>query len=262
MFKYVACDCVSKSQNCFSGVIRTAVGSCTSDVTAASSCKGVQFTNSTFSGTAPVSTNVTSVSAASLVSTTSSSSLQKRAVQTANYDVVPNAAGSLIGQIIGNGVSYSLSQTAVTDVTVCLPVDSSIPKSSAYTIYDIAEVSSAGAVSCPYYINTTISGTSICGSVPAFKNATFVPVLRNSIAKNAVVAASTTTTVAITSSKTSGNSSTATSTILSTMSGNSSTAASGNNNAATDSTRSAAKPIAKAGVLEILTGIATLLFTL
>ena len=38
---------------------------------------------------------------------------------------------------------------------------------------------SNGTLSPAFYANITISGSSICGTVPAFQNASFIPIARN-----------------------------------------------------------------------------------
>lgn len=127
-------------------MIQSPLGSCTSDVTSSSSCQGVKIAPGTFEGSIPVSTTATLISAASFVGSESNSAdkvIQKRATgtQKANYKVVVNSAGSLVGQIVGNAVSYEFSKSAITPLELCLTIDSSIPLDrTEFPNYDFAQV--------------------------------------------------------------------------------------------------------------------------
>lgn len=103
---------------------------------------------------------------------------------------------SVIGQIIGDGRTYSFSTSSSGNMTICLDLDPSIPQDTS-TYANLDFVTSTGtSLSLPLQVNVTISGTQYCATVPAFQSSTFVPIIRNNaIIISASAGTSTTTKV-------------------------------------------------------------------
>lgn len=81
--------------------------------------------------------------------------------------------------MIGNPLTYNVSSTAATNVSVCLPITLSIPRNlSAYPNYDVAKVSGSYAVA-QYASDVKFTGDQVCASAPLGTGATYVPVIRS-----------------------------------------------------------------------------------
>lgn len=143
VFSAVACDCLTDRTDCFSGAVSTPLNSCKMDPASTSSCSGVLVTPETFNSTVPITAEVELVSSASFVGTTASgSTLRKRSSETTDYNVVTNMyKNGTSGQIIGNGYTYSFSEASTSNVTVCTPIDSSIPQDgTSFPLYGVSAV--------------------------------------------------------------------------------------------------------------------------
>jgi hypothetical protein len=151
VFKYVGCDCADAKANCFNDVISSTLGTCQLDPSVSGSCLGVKFINSSFDTTLVVSGTVVVISSANFVGG-SSGALTKRMVNVRQnhlvkraaagvYDVVKNGDGSVIGQIVGNALGFEFTVAATGQVSVCLPIDTSITQNTAdYPNLDFSQV--------------------------------------------------------------------------------------------------------------------------
>ena len=144
VFQAFTCDCIDAKSDCFNSLITSNVGGCTADTSDLSNCNGVVIDSGTFNTAVPVSIDVDLVASANFLGAPSDSPLRKRATKKktkANYKVVKNSVGTLVGQIVGNAMNYTFSTSASGNVSLCLPVDSSISlNTTAYPNYDIAPV--------------------------------------------------------------------------------------------------------------------------
>lgn len=189
IFEYVSCDCLTNSTSCFSKEdIKAPLVSCNADPAATSACGGVEIVPGTFPNGTSVSIDVQFVSSASYVNEAANLLKRdmgldnKRAASTFGaYEVVKNGDGSVIGQIVGNGKSFSFGTMPESGIKICLDVDPNISQdNSKYPKLDFAK-SIDSSLDVPLGITVTLVGAQYCGTVPAFKTGIFVPVIRKEV---------------------------------------------------------------------------------
>jgi hypothetical protein len=164
----IACDCGSKSDNCF-GTPETIIDStCRIDPQTEGSCSVVS--NVTLSGNSSVEVTVGNVAPLYFLdNSTTNSTMTKRSVS--NIYAVIQSNGQIVGQLVGSGQSVS---GVGSQFTICLPTSLTIAVDSIYTVPDFVQLN-GNSLSTPMGLQVTIIGTDYCAVV---SDGTYFPILK------------------------------------------------------------------------------------
>jgi len=194
ILELVGCDCAG-GVNCFSTPSPVVLNKCRADPGVPNTCSGVSYNSSAFGGTASATVSISQVNAGAFsaaytqvngmvtqatdgkfklfqTSGTGSSTLSA-----ANYAVVVNSQGAIVGQLLGNAQVVSFSSAPSAPVTLCLTKNPSIPTSSAYTVNDFGLTNSNNQI-IPQAMTVTVNGDKFCAPIRA--SGSYWPVLRSS----------------------------------------------------------------------------------
>jgi hypothetical protein len=187
--KKIACDC-SGEQNtdCYSELEYVKVGEMDllNGLEADGEYANVRVTvggDALENGTDISSVTVSSVQDLSPIINTGASSRKRAALASAQYDVVENANGAIVGQLVGAGAALTSETNLSSSVLLCLEIDFDIDlDNTSYPEPDIGMLE--GEVVIPQGISIVIQdGTHICGNVSA--EGVYFPIYRMESWENA-----------------------------------------------------------------------------
>lgn len=180
-----ACDCGTQGSLgdhvCWAGVIEAQVLECTGRPN--SKCGSLRNLADTINSTLPAPTIAGYTAPATQFTNTTASSFTRAFAaigNSAQYAVITNQKGIVVGQLVGDGAKYQFSQAPSGPFELCLTVRADIDQDVAtYPVLDFANSTASGAPAGP--MNTTINvvGDEYCATLPASQaGTTFYPILR------------------------------------------------------------------------------------
>jgi len=191
LLELAACDCAGiGGPNCFTAK-SAPVAQCRSDPGKKSDCAGVQINANTFPANGKSGDIVVTKTLAGTLSSQGqgSSSIGPNIMgalsdnhlfvvgNSANYAIVKNSHGAVVGQLIGDGYSFTSTVANSGTFRLCLEQLSTIDQDTAsYGVLDFATGTDAAHVGLPLSLTVTQQGTQSCADVtgPGY----YFPILR------------------------------------------------------------------------------------
>ena len=194
LFKAYACNCVTKADNCLKEIISLPQDDCMVNPSNFQKCGGFTFDPSKSQSTSVSNVTVFRFSSANFINNattmpvkrmdtvpaqdSSHVTLVKRCNPLPVYEIVySSVGGSIVGQIIGDGIMMKSSSNTYSEASICLSIDQSIPTNkAAYPYYDIGYVLDNKVY--PQKASVKVDGLRVCGTVYDFPEIVYIPILR------------------------------------------------------------------------------------
>ena len=195
LFQAFACDCGPKRRSgCFENLTELVVKECMVDPAYPHECGNIFMSPVWKKTDIPVTLSVHRFSSANFIKNNtlvtllnraggiqnSETLLEKRCNPLSDYEVVYSGfGGSVIGQIIGNGVMMKQSSDSYSEIYICLKIDQSIPMNKVkYPVYDIGYVFDKAIYPLKPTVSVKVDGLKVCGTVSNFPEIVYIPILR------------------------------------------------------------------------------------
>ena len=172
-----ACACGSDGRKgCFGTIEATQTASCRADPGVESECDGIIVSNNTFGDNSSATVDVSIVSSSSFAGGDNETESERASLADVSSLAVISYSGKIVGQLVGNGKSFSASATVINPLQICLDVNPSIPQATTdFPIADFVKLV-GNDLSSPLNMTITVTGSTLCADVT--EQAVYFPVLR------------------------------------------------------------------------------------